>query len=109
MLRDVEFFQSRLGKIDGFEDAGDYLVKVIKNKQVIAPPPLPAPAPEPAPSPPPAPEPAPALSPPPAVEATNEAEDCKKSGGEHSPELEAQVATGVQAVKNGESNDVSKA
>ncbi|KAK4033995.1 vacuolar protein sorting-associated protein 54 [Parachaetomium inaequale] len=105
MLRDVEFFQSRLGKIDGFENAGDYLVKAIKSKQIIAPPP--PLAPEPAPSPPPAPEPAP--SPPPAPETTDEAEDGKKSREEQSPYLEAQVATAVRAEKNGESNDASKA
>ncbi|KAK4179494.1 putative vacuolar protein sorting-associated protein 54 [Triangularia setosa] len=34
MLRDVEFFQSRLGKIDGFEDAGEYLFQIINSKTV---------------------------------------------------------------------------
>ncbi|KAK0739770.1 Vps54-like protein-domain-containing protein [Apiosordaria backusii] len=36
MLRDVEFFQSRLGRIDGFEDAGEYLLKIINSKTVVA-------------------------------------------------------------------------
>ncbi|KAK4159371.1 vacuolar protein sorting-associated protein 54-like protein [Cladorrhinum sp. PSN259] len=45
MIRDVEFFQSRLGNIDGFEDAADYLLKVVGNKQVLkAPEPVPAPS-----------------------------------------------------------------
>lgn len=35
MIRDVEFFESRLGKIDGFENAADYLLKIIRNKQVL--------------------------------------------------------------------------
>ncbi|KAK4227103.1 vacuolar protein sorting-associated protein 54-like protein [Podospora fimiseda] len=58
MIRDVQFFQARLGKIDGFEDAADYMLKVIRNKEVLqapepvtapssslAPPPTPSPAP----------------------------------------------------------------
>ncbi|KAK3944967.1 vacuolar protein sorting-associated protein 54 [Diplogelasinospora grovesii] len=32
MLRDIELFESRLGKIDGFEDAGEYLRSIIKNR-----------------------------------------------------------------------------
>ncbi|KAJ4306577.1 hypothetical protein N0V88_001381 [Collariella sp. IMI 366227] len=36
MLRDVSFFQSRLGKIDGFDDAGEHLVKIITAKQITA-------------------------------------------------------------------------
>ncbi|KAK3378519.1 Vps54-like protein-domain-containing protein [Podospora didyma] len=60
MLRDVEFFQSRLGKIDGFEDAGDYLLSVIKSKDFkvstqapapAAPAPVPVPVPASAPNP----------------------------------------------------------
>ncbi|KAL1836701.1 hypothetical protein VTJ49DRAFT_4746 [Mycothermus thermophilus] len=35
MLRDVELFQTRLGRIDGFEDAGDYLASVIRNPQLL--------------------------------------------------------------------------
>ncbi|KAK3325399.1 Vps54-like protein-domain-containing protein [Apodospora peruviana] len=38
MLRDVEYLQSRLGKIDGFEDAGDHLVNIISRKEIKAPP-----------------------------------------------------------------------
>lgn len=34
MLRDVEHFQSRLGKIDGFEDAADYLFEIIRGREV---------------------------------------------------------------------------
>ncbi|KAK3328427.1 Vps54-like protein-domain-containing protein [Cercophora scortea] len=53
MLRDVEHFQSRLGKMDGFEDAGEYLVNIIKSKVLKplapAPPPPSAPALAPAP------------------------------------------------------------
>ncbi|KAK4204244.1 putative vacuolar protein sorting-associated protein 54 [Triangularia verruculosa] len=37
MLRDVEFFESRLGKIDGFEDAGEHLLKIINSKTVKEP------------------------------------------------------------------------
>ncbi|KAH6626427.1 vacuolar protein sorting-associated protein 54-like protein [Chaetomium sp. MPI-SDFR-AT-0129] len=43
MLRDVEYFQSRLSKIDGFEDTGDHLVSIIMSKQVTAPAPPPTP------------------------------------------------------------------
>ncbi|KAH6640951.1 Vps54-like protein-domain-containing protein [Chaetomium tenue] len=105
MLRDVEFFQSRLGKLDGFEDAGDYLLKVIRGKQIIAPPPPPAPAPAPAPEPAP-PSPAPA---PPAPESPNDGQNGNKSIEEQSPELQAQAGAGAQAEKNGESNDGSEA
>ncbi|KAK0673990.1 putative vacuolar protein sorting-associated protein 54 [Cercophora samala] len=35
MLRDVEFFESRLSRIDGFEDAGDHLLNVINSKTVV--------------------------------------------------------------------------
>lgn len=95
MLRDVDFFQSRLGKIDGFEDAGDYLLGVIKNKKIIAPEPAPAPAPAPAPSPPPA---------------SDEKEDVKIPAEEPpSAELQAQVGSTVPAQKNGDSSDASKA
>ncbi|KAG7289068.1 hypothetical protein NEMBOFW57_005430 [Staphylotrichum longicolle] len=97
MLRDVEFFQSRLGKIDGFEDAGDYLLGVIKNKKIIAPDPAPAPAPPPAPAPTPSP-------------ASDEKEDVKTPAEEPpSAELQAQVGATVSAEKNGDSSDASKA
>ena len=36
MLQDVEFFSSRLGKIVGFGDAGDFLTDIIKSKEVEA-------------------------------------------------------------------------
>ena len=43
MLRDVDFFQAKLSKIDGFGDAGEYLTTIIKSKQVkSAAPPAPA-------------------------------------------------------------------
>jgi vacuolar protein sorting-associated protein 54 len=45
MLRDVEYFQSRLGKIDGFEDAAEYLTNIIKSKEIKSPPPPPPPSP----------------------------------------------------------------
>ncbi|KHO01469.1 Vps54-like protein [Metarhizium album ARSEF 1941] len=34
MLRDVEFFSSRLGKINGFGDTGDFLANIVKSKEV---------------------------------------------------------------------------
>ena len=34
MLHDVDFFQSRLSKIDGFGDTGDYLKGIINSKEV---------------------------------------------------------------------------
>ena len=34
MLRDVASFQSRLSKIDGFGDTGDYLKTIIESKAV---------------------------------------------------------------------------
>ncbi|KAI9744167.1 MAG: hypothetical protein M1818_002319 [Claussenomyces sp. TS43310] len=49
MLRDVEFFNTRLSKIDGSSDVGEYLVNLVKDKKVLkpTPPPLPpAPATE---------------------------------------------------------------
>ncbi|KAK5662771.1 hypothetical protein OQA88_6178 [Cercophora sp. LCS_1] len=42
MLRDVEHFQSRLGKIDGFEDTADYLSKIIKDRELRAATPTPS-------------------------------------------------------------------
>jgi vacuolar protein sorting-associated protein 54 len=106
MLRDVEFFQSRLGKIDGFEDAGDYLLSAIKSKKIIAPEPAPAPTPAPAPAPTAA-APTPTPSPPPASE---EKEAMKIPAEEPlSAELQAQVGATVHAQKNGDSSDASKA
>ncbi|KAI9822654.1 MAG: hypothetical protein M1827_000373 [Pycnora praestabilis] len=34
MLRDVEFFQAKLSKIDGAGDIGDYIVKIVRDKPV---------------------------------------------------------------------------
>lgn len=43
MLRDVEYFQSRLSKMDGFEDAGDHLANIVKSREVKPPAAPPAP------------------------------------------------------------------
>lgn len=45
MLHDVEFFKTKLQHIDGFGSTGDYLLDIIKAKQVksAAPPPPPPP------------------------------------------------------------------
>ncbi|KAL1870288.1 hypothetical protein VTK73DRAFT_2702 [Phialemonium thermophilum] len=37
MLRDIEYFESRLGKIDGFDDTGKYLADIVKAKEVEQP------------------------------------------------------------------------
>ncbi|OLN84888.1 Vacuolar protein sorting-associated protein 54, chloroplastic [Colletotrichum chlorophyti] len=34
MLRDVDFFVAKLGKLDGFRDAGDYLKNIINSKEI---------------------------------------------------------------------------
>jgi vacuolar protein sorting-associated protein 54 len=34
MNNDIEFLTTKLGKIDGFGDTGEYLQKIIKSKQV---------------------------------------------------------------------------
>ena len=34
MLRDAEFFKSRLGKLEGAAELGDYIVDIVKNKPV---------------------------------------------------------------------------
>ena len=34
MLRDVEFFRSRLSKLDGSADIGDYVFNIVNNKAV---------------------------------------------------------------------------
>ena len=36
MMRDIEFFQTKLGKIDGFGGAGDALMTIVKAKEVQA-------------------------------------------------------------------------
>lgn len=33
MLHDVEFFKSRVGEMDGFDDAAEYLIVLIQSKQ----------------------------------------------------------------------------
>ena len=35
MLRDTEFFKSRICKIDGAGDIGDYLVNIVNAKSVV--------------------------------------------------------------------------
>ncbi|KAH8805885.1 Vps54-like protein-domain-containing protein [Xylogone sp. PMI_703] len=49
MLRDVEYFKSRIGNIAGAEDAGDYLIGIV-NAKTVPEPPAPAPATAPAPA-----------------------------------------------------------
>lgn len=34
MLRDFEFFKTKLQHIDGFGNTGDYLIDIVKSKQV---------------------------------------------------------------------------
>ncbi|KAK4453285.1 Vps54-domain-containing protein [Podospora aff. communis PSN243] len=83
MLRDVEFFQSRLSKIDAFDDAADHLFKIIRSREVkSSAPPAAAPAPDPpTPSPP---EPTPAAE-------TAPATPDEKGEEKLSAELRAQV------------------
>ncbi|KAH6892284.1 Vps54-like protein-domain-containing protein [Thelonectria olida] len=40
MLADVEFFKTKLGKLDGFGDAGDYLIRIISSKRIEKPKPV---------------------------------------------------------------------
>ena len=44
LLRDAEYFEQKLGKIDGIGDTGTYLVNIVKEKNVAVPPPTSAPA-----------------------------------------------------------------
>lgn len=37
MLRDAEYFKTRIGSLDGAGDAGDYLVNLVKGKSVPKP------------------------------------------------------------------------
>lgn len=37
MLRDTEHFSTKLSKIDGFGDAGEFLKGVVKSKEVVVP------------------------------------------------------------------------
>lgn len=37
MIKDVEFFKTKIGSIDGAGDAGDYLVKLAQDKSVPKP------------------------------------------------------------------------
>jgi vacuolar protein sorting-associated protein 54 len=106
MLRDVELFRSRLGKIDGFEGAGDHLENIINSKQVKAVPPAPAPAPEPTPSPPTA-----QLAP--SSPTIKQEGEVKEKPAEQSAELQAQIgvapAVATPAGENGDSSVPSKA
>ena len=34
MLRDAEFFKARLGSLEGANDTGDFIVKLVKDKHV---------------------------------------------------------------------------
>jgi vacuolar protein sorting-associated protein 54 len=34
MLRDVDYFVGRLGKVEGFGDLGTYLIKIIESKEI---------------------------------------------------------------------------
>jgi len=43
MLRDVEYFNTRLGGLDGAGDIGEYIVKLVKEKSVPRPKPIPEP------------------------------------------------------------------
>ncbi|KAK4237984.1 vacuolar protein sorting-associated protein 54 [Achaetomium macrosporum] len=106
MLRDVEFFQSRLGKIDGFDDAGKYLVNVIKSKQISAPAP-PPPAPQPASSTTTTTTPSPSTSPSPPAPATSGGEDEKTSAEWPTGPRPREGA--AQAEENGESKDAGTA
>lgn len=77
MFQDIDFFKAKLGKIDGFEDAGEHLEKIIRAKEIKS-----SPAPTPAPPAPstasPAPAPAP-VSETPTPAATEPTEDKEKS------------------------------
>lgn len=42
MLRDIDHFETRLGNLDGFEDAGEYLRGIAKSKEIASPEPPPA-------------------------------------------------------------------
>lgn len=42
MQSDINYLNSRLAKIEGFGDTGDYLLNVVKSKKVESPPPPPA-------------------------------------------------------------------
>ena len=98
ILRDIEYFQSRLAKIDGFQDAGDYLSGIVKSKdikypsaQAQSPPPAQAQAQAQAP--------APAPTPSPDIKA-----DTPSPKG--SPDLQKQVGSGSPGM-NEESNGSS--
>ena len=36
MLRDVELFQARIGKLEGASELGDYLVTIVRGKPIAA-------------------------------------------------------------------------
>ncbi|OIW30300.1 Vps54-domain-containing protein [Coniochaeta ligniaria NRRL 30616] len=66
MLRDIDHFETRLGNLDGFEDAGEYLRNIAKSKEVASP------------------------EPPPAAPAADQPEEKKASEAEEQPEAEKQ-------------------
>lgn len=37
MLRDAEYFQSRIGKLDGAKDPAEYIINIINQKPIAAP------------------------------------------------------------------------
>ena len=47
MIRDAEYFKLKIGSIEGTGDAGDYLITLIKDKNVPKPKAAPTPIPEP--------------------------------------------------------------
>lgn len=95
MYRDVEFLQSRLGKMDGFGDTAEHLLKIIRGKSITA-------TPEPAPNQAPAKTPSP---PPPRSPAPLDEGEKKNSTESQSELLAAQAAVGGE--KNGKANDES--
>lgn len=38
LLRDAEHYETKLGKIDGAADTGQYLIGIVKEKTIVAPP-----------------------------------------------------------------------
>lgn len=49
MVRDIEYLSTRLGKVEGFGDLGEYLLKIVRSKDVVKADPPTAPPPEDAP------------------------------------------------------------
>lgn len=84
MLRDVESFNVRLGKIDGFDEVGDSLLNIVKAKEIKAP----------------------ATPPPPAAAAATTAAETEEKKGEKEPEEEAKDGP---AARDSEESKESKA